>query len=89
MLIVLNVWLVACPNYVHGHLHTKRLFRRIDVLEEYTRPARYVENGHIVTKPALASDPEMVEFDKIGTLESFNTDGLQEHIVHHRNTSLT
>jgi lysine 6-dehydrogenase len=54
----------------------KAPFSPIDVLEEYTRPARYVENGHIVTKPAL-SDAELINFDNVGTLESFNTDGLR------------
>lgn len=54
----------------------KAPFSPIDVLEEYTRPARYVENGHIVTRPAL-SDAELIDFDKVGTLESFNTDGLR------------
>ena len=54
----------------------KAPFSPIDVLEEYTRPARYVENGNIVTKPAL-SDAELIDFEKIGTLESFNTDGLR------------
>lgn len=54
----------------------KAPFSPIDVLEEYSRPARYVEEGRIVTRPAL-SDPELVEFPGIGTLESFNTDGLR------------
>ncbi len=54
----------------------KAPFSPVDVLEEYTRPARYVENGHIVTKPAL-SDAELIDFEKAGTLESFNTDGLR------------
>lgn len=54
----------------------KAPFSPVDVIEEYTRPARYVENGHIVTKPAL-SDTEFVEFDEIGTLAAFNTDGLR------------
>lgn len=54
----------------------KAPFSPIDVIEEYTRPARYVENGHSVTKPAL-SDAELIHFDKAGTLESFNTDGLR------------
>ena len=54
----------------------KAPFSPIDVLEEYTRPARYVENGNIVTKPAL-SDAEFVNFENVGTLESFNTDGLR------------
>jgi lysine 6-dehydrogenase len=58
----------------------KAPFSPVDVIEEYVRPARYVENGHVVTKPAL-SDPELLEFDKVGTLESFNTDGLRS-IIH-------
>ncbi len=54
----------------------KAPFSPIDVIEEYTRPARLMENGHIVTRPAL-SDPELVDFPQVGTLESFNTDGLR------------
>ena len=54
----------------------KAPFSPSDVIEEYTRPARYVENSVIITRPAL-TDPELVEFDRIGTLESFNTDGLR------------
>ncbi len=57
----------------------KAPFSPIDVIEEYTRPARYVENGHTVTKPAL-SDTEFMDFDELGTLESFNTDGLRSLI---------
>lgn len=57
----------------------KAPFSPIDVLEEYTRPARIVENHQIVVKPAL-SDPELFEFDEIGTLEAFNTDGLRSLI---------
>jgi saccharopine dehydrogenase-like NADP-dependent oxidoreductase len=54
----------------------KAPFSPIDVLEEYTRPARLMEQGRVVTKPAL-SDPELVEIHPIGTLEAFNTDGLR------------
>lgn len=54
----------------------KAPFSPMDVIEEYTRPARYVENGHIITKPSL-SDAEYVDFEQVGTLESFNTDGLR------------
>lgn len=57
----------------------KAPFSPIDVIEEYTRPARYVENGVMVTKEAL-TDCEYVEFDKVGTLESFNSDGLRSII---------
>lgn len=54
----------------------KAVFSPIDVIEEYIRPARYVENGHLITKEAL-SDPELIEFDGVGTLESWNSDGLR------------
>lgn len=54
----------------------KAPFSPIDVIEEYIRPARYVENKNIVTKPAL-SDAELIDFENVGTLESFNTDGLR------------
>ena len=51
-------------------------FSPIDVIEEYTRPARYIENGTLVVRPAL-SDPEFLNFDEVGTLEAFNSDGLR------------
>lgn len=54
----------------------KAPFSPVDVIEEYTRPARYVENNHLITKPAL-SESELIHFDETGTLESFNTDGLR------------
>jgi len=50
-----------------------------DVIEEYTRPARYVENGALVVREPL-TDCDYVEFDRIGTLESFNSDGLRSII---------
>lgn len=54
----------------------KAPFSPSDVIEEYTRPARYVAAGRVVTMPAL-SEPELVEFPEVGTLEAFNTDGLR------------
>jgi lysine 6-dehydrogenase len=57
----------------------KAVFSPVDVIEEYTRPARYVENGQMVVRPAL-SDPELMNFGGIGTLEAFNTDGLRSLI---------
>jgi len=62
----------------------KAPFSPLDVLEEYTRPARMVEFGRIVTKPAL-SEPEYKTFNKVGTLEAFNTDGLRTllHTMEH------
>lgn len=54
----------------------KAPFSPADVIEEYLRPARFVKDGRIVVKEAL-SDPELIEFEGIGTLEAFNTDGLR------------
>lgn len=54
----------------------KAVFSPLDVIEEYTRPARYIENGHLVVRPAL-SDPELIYIPKIGSLEAFNSDGLR------------
>lgn len=57
----------------------KAPFSPVDVIEEYTRPARYVENGEVITREAL-TDCEYVEFENTGTLESFNSDGLRSII---------
>jgi lysine 6-dehydrogenase len=57
----------------------KAPFSPADVVEEYMRPARLVENGREVVKPAL-SEPEFVNFENVGTLEAFNTDGLRSLI---------
>lgn len=54
----------------------KAPFSPIDVIEEYTRPARFVEMGQQMTKPAM-SEPELLHFDHVGTLEAFYTDGLR------------
>ena len=54
----------------------KAPFSPVDVLEEYTRPARLVERGQVVVRPAL-SDPELVELEPVGPLGAFNTDGLR------------
>ena len=54
----------------------KAVFSPIDVIEEYTRPARLVENGKLVVKPAL-TELELRDFRGIGTLEAFNSDGLR------------
>ncbi|HET7102521.1 MAG TPA: saccharopine dehydrogenase C-terminal domain-containing protein [Terracidiphilus sp.] len=78
-------------EFMVGGLHFNRTgpdqylptFSPSDVWEEYTRPARYVTGGEVVTMPPL-SEPEMVEF-RIGghelRLEAFNTDGLRTLIT--------
>jgi lysine 6-dehydrogenase len=54
----------------------KAPFSPADVLEEYTRPARFRRRGEEVVVPAL-SDVELVHFPGLGTLEAFATDGLR------------
>lgn len=57
----------------------KAVFSPIDVIEEYIRPARYVENGKVIIREAL-SDPEHLFFENAGTLEAWNSDGLRSLI---------
>jgi len=54
----------------------KAVFSPSDVIEEYTRDARVVRNGKIVTLPPL-TELELLDFDNVGTLEAFNSDGLR------------
>ena len=53
----------------------KAPFSPVDVIEEYTRPARIMKKGKVIIKEAL-SEPELIETEA-GTLEAFNTDGLR------------
>jgi len=64
------------PKVKKWPFYYKAPFSPVDVIEEYTRPARYVENGNIVVREPL-TDSELLEFERVGTLESFNTDGLR------------
>jgi saccharopine dehydrogenase-like NADP-dependent oxidoreductase len=54
----------------------KAPFSPVDVIEEYTRPARLQRGGKVVTLPAL-TEREMRDFEHAGRLEAFNTDGLR------------
>jgi len=74
-----NCLVGGLPKVKNWPFNYKAPFSPIDVIEEYTRPARYVEEGNIIIKEAL-SDCEFVEFEKVGTLEAFNTDGLRSLI---------
>jgi lysine 6-dehydrogenase len=64
------------PVARHWPYEYKAVFSPIDVIAEYTRPARLVKGGKVITKPAL-TEIEHLDFDEIGTLEAFNTDGLR------------
>jgi saccharopine dehydrogenase-like NADP-dependent oxidoreductase len=71
-----EVYVGGLPKLRKKPFEYKAPFSPVDVIEEYTRPARIMENGHIVVKPAL-TELEWMEFDELGTLETFNTDGLR------------
>lgn len=71
-----EIYVGGLPLHPEPPFFYKAPFSPIDVIEEYTRPARLKENGVIVTKPAL-TDRELMQFDGVGTLEAFNTDGLR------------
>ncbi|OGU13582.1 MAG: saccharopine dehydrogenase [Ignavibacteria bacterium GWB2_35_12] len=78
---------VECFECYVGGLPVERIlpyqykapFSPIDVIEEYTRPARLVINSKEVIMEAL-SEPEYIDFPHIGTLQAFNTDGLRSLI---------
>jgi saccharopine dehydrogenase-like NADP-dependent oxidoreductase len=72
----LTIYVGGLPAVRQWPFEYKAVFSPYDVIEEYLRPARFKENGHLVVKPAL-SDAEFIEFEKLGTLEAFNTDGLR------------
>jgi lysine 6-dehydrogenase len=71
-----EIYVGGLPKIRKKPFEYKAPFSPSDVIEEYTRPARIMENGHIVIKPAL-TELEWMHFDELGTLESFNTDGLR------------
>ena len=66
-------WLPAVRQWPYEY---RAVFSPIDVIEEYTRPARIVENGQLVVRPAL-TEIERLDFPVVGSLEAFNTDGLR------------
>lgn len=72
----IEIYVGGLPRERRWPFEYKAGFSPHDVVEEYTRPSRIVENGKVVVREAL-SEPELVDFDGIGTLESFNTDGLR------------
>src|SRR5688572_1014207 len=72
----LEIYVGGLPKVRKKPFQYKAPFSPADVIEEYTRPARLMENGHIIVRPAL-SEVEWMQFDELGTLEAFNTDGLR------------
>jgi saccharopine dehydrogenase-like NADP-dependent oxidoreductase len=72
----IEIYVGGLPVERHWPYEYKAGFAPHDVIEEYVRPSRVVEGGKVVVKQAL-SEPELLEFAGIGTLEAFNTDGLR------------
>jgi saccharopine dehydrogenase-like NADP-dependent oxidoreductase len=72
----IEIYVGGLPRIRRKPWEFKVVFSPTDVIEEYTRPARLVEYGEIVTRPAL-SEVEHLEFEGLGTLEAFNSDGLR------------
>lgn len=71
-----RVYVGGLPKNPKPPFNYKAPFSPSDVIEEYTRPARLMQNGKIIIKEAL-SDVEIIDFPKAGRLEAFNTDGLR------------
>lgn len=72
----ITIYVGGLPEVREWPYEYKAVFSPADVIEEYVRPARYIENGQMVIRPAL-SDAELMNFPVVGTLEAFNTDGLR------------
>lgn len=72
----IEIYVGGLPRERRWPFDYKAAFSPADVIEEYVRPSRIVEHGHVVVRPAL-SEPELMDFTGIGTLEAFNTDGLR------------
>lgn len=72
----IEIYVGGLPRERRWPFEYKAAFSPRDVIEEYTRPARIVERGEVVVREAL-SEPELMDFPGVGTLEAFNTDGLR------------
>ena len=75
----LEIYVGGLPALRRWPFEYKAGFAPSDVIEEYTRPSRLVEHGQVVVREAL-SEPELLDFPEIGSLEAFNTDGLRSLI---------
>ncbi|MCA9291533.1 MAG: hypothetical protein KDA25_10415, partial [Phycisphaerales bacterium] len=72
----IEIYVGGLPRERRWPYEYKAGFSPYDVIEEYVRPSRIVEHGRVVVREAL-SEPELMDFDGVGTLEAFNTDGLR------------
>jgi lysine 6-dehydrogenase len=72
----LRIMVGGLPAERRWPLEYRAPFSPIDVIEEYLRPARLMQGGHVIERPAL-SDVEQTDLPGVDTLEAFNTDGLR------------
>jgi lysine 6-dehydrogenase len=75
-----EIYVGGLPLHPKPPFFYKAPFSPIDVIEEYTRPARLKNKGTVSVKPAL-TDREMINFEGVGELEAFNTDGLRSLLL--------
>tara|TARA_B110000438_G_C15779126_1_gene635485 strand:- start:354 stop:1436 length:1083 start_codon:yes stop_codon:yes gene_type:complete len=74
-----NCYVGGLPQNPEPPWFYKSVFSPIDVVEEYTRPARFVKDGKLVVVPAM-TDIETIKFEGVGELDAFNSDGLRSLI---------
>lgn len=72
----IRIYVGGLPKVREWPWEYKAVFSPIDVIEEYSRHARFIKNGREIVMPAL-SDAELIDIDGVGTLEAFNSDGLR------------
>ena len=71
-----EVWVGGNPTGPFGEWKYMAPFSPIDVIAEYTRPARVIRDGEEVVLPAL-SERHMLDTGEHGEMEAFLTDGLR------------
>jgi saccharopine dehydrogenase-like NADP-dependent oxidoreductase len=72
----LRIYVGGLPQVRRWPYEYAAVFSPSDVIEEYTREARLVEDGKVVVREAL-TEGEYLDFSGVGTLEAFNSDGLR------------
>jgi len=77
----IKIYVGGLPKDKSTFWQYKAPFSPSDVIEEYTRRARFVRNGEIVSMPAL-TEREILSFPIVGDLEAFNSDGLRSLMWH-------
>ena len=69
-----KIWVGGNPQKPDDDWSYMAPFSPSDVIEEYTRPARFRRDGRLMTEPAL-SERHLVDVPGYGEMEAFLTDG--------------